>query len=109
MGNPPRRQGKGWVRERPPASHYQVLPSEGKLSPGEDASYPVTAARCFPDPSLPVLLLPGNDKGKGGRLLPLSQGTDPASRLCLLPGRALLPREQNLLCWNAPACSESQG
>lgn len=88
-------------------SQYQRLPSEGKLSPGEDAPYAVNAACCFPDSSLR-----GNDKGK--RPFTVLLAGDRCSSFPSLPAAGKgsaprFPRERVLLCRSIPASSKRQG
>lgn len=80
---------------RAASSQFQLLPSEGKLSPGEDAPYPVVAACCVPDSSLR-----GNDKGKRPFtvLLTGDRCSFPSLPAAGKGSAPQLPREQILLC-----------
>ena len=107
MGKPPLRPRGEAGCGRPASSHYQRLPSEGKLSPGEKAPYPVIAACCF----AALSLLPGNDQGKGGHLPSLSQGTAsfpslPAARKGSAPR---FPQEQVSLGRDTPPVASGEG
>lgn len=91
---------------RAAASQYQRLPSEGKLSPGEDAPYAVIAACSFPDSSLR-----GNDKGERPFtvLLTGDRRSFPSLPAAGKGSAPRFPREQILLCRSIPASSERQG
>lgn len=82
------------------SSQYQRLPSEGKLSPGEDAPYAVIAACCFPD-----LSLRDNDKGKRPFTVLLTEDrcSFPSLPAAGKGSASRFPREQILLLQERPS------